>query len=500
MTGWNAGYVADVPYFDGFYAQQSPGRIALAGLLGGVAVELPAPTDEVCYLELGCGTGIGALVTAAANPNWKVIAVDYNPAHIAAACAIARAARIENVTFLEADLATLAESPLVAAIPPTDYVTMHGVWSWVGPAVRAGVVRLLAARTRPGSLVHVSYNSLPGWQGGIGLQRLVYEAGRRGSGLSDRRAETGAILARELKSAGAHHLLESAFTREIVDKTSAYPRAYLTHEYMNAHWAPAFHADVAAAMADAKLDWVASANPLDNFPALMLTPEQRELMDRYDDPAMQELIKDICVQRGLRHDVFVRGARRLTAQQRDAEIARLTLFPIVRPEELVTTLDFPAGKAEVSDPLRRMMGAALEAPAAVGALLAREPERGSAAELASLLVGSIQCHVALWPDREQPESADRLNRVLGARVTSLVSSRASALACGRLGTGLAVPQLVQFMAGRLLDGEDEGDVETWLSTMSGDILPEKLDTVRKVIHAAFEERVPVLRRLGIVPG
>src|SRR5258705_524929 len=85
---------------------------------------------------------------------------------------------------------------------------------------------------------------------------------------------------------------------------------YLSHEYMSAHWAPAFHADVAAAMAQAKLDWVASASPLENFPELMLTPEQRALVDRYKDPTMRELIKDTCLPRQLRHDVFVRGARR----------------------------------------------------------------------------------------------------------------------------------------------------------------------------------------------
>ncbi len=46
---------------------------------------------------------------------------------------------------------------------------------------------------------------------------------------------------------------------------------YLSHEYMSAHWAPAFHADVVAALAEAKLDWVSSVNPMENFPELMLT-------------------------------------------------------------------------------------------------------------------------------------------------------------------------------------------------------------------------------------
>src|SRR6516165_9406458 len=62
---WTSGYVADVPYLEGFYVQQSPARMALSCLLVGVVADLPAPTDEACYIELGCGVGFGALMTAA---------------------------------------------------------------------------------------------------------------------------------------------------------------------------------------------------------------------------------------------------------------------------------------------------------------------------------------------------------------------------------------------------------------------------------------------------
>src|SRR5215470_14209658 len=123
---WASGYVADIPYLEGFYVQQSPSHMALACLLGNVSVDLPDPGDEACYLELGCGAGIGALLTAAANPNWKVVAVDYNPAHIALGTGLARSARLDNIRFIEADLAELAGSAQAAAIPTADFVTMHG--------------------------------------------------------------------------------------------------------------------------------------------------------------------------------------------------------------------------------------------------------------------------------------------------------------------------------------------------------------------------------------
>src|SRR5262249_4724560 len=318
---------------------------------------------------------------------------------------------------------------------------------------------------RPGAVVHISYNALPGWQGAIGMQRLIYQAGMRAAGRSDQRVEAGMELARELKGLDARYLVESNVARGVLEREGVAAQ-YLTHQYMNAHWRPEFHADVANALSEAKLDWVGSANLLENFPDLTMTEEQRKVMDRYSDPIMQELIKDICLQRGLRHDIYVRGARRVGVAQREAALSRLTLMPTVCPAELETTLEVPAGKAEMSEPLKKLMAAALQGPATVGELLAREPGHSSAAELAGVMVGSHHCQPSMWPRSEQPEAAHRLNRVLSGRVTSVLNRQGSALASGKLGTGLGATSLVMYIVHRLLNGDSEKDAEAWLTAVS----------------------------------
>lgn len=497
---WSSGYVADIAYIEGFYIQQSPVRMALACLLGGVAAEMPAPDDEACYLELGCGIGVGALLLAASNPAWKVIAVDYNPAHIAMANSLARAARIDNIQFLEADIVELANGAAGAVIPAVDFVSMHGLWSWVSPEVRAAIVRLLAAKTKPGALVHLSYNALPSWQGGIGLQRLIYETGRRSGGRSDAQAEAGLALAKDLRAAEARHLGEGEISRDLIDSIQSASKEYLAHEYMNAHWAPAFHADVAAAMSGAKLDWVAAANPLENFPELTLKPEQRAIMDRFTDPMMRELVKDMCLQRPLRHDVYVRGARRLRNADRDAALERLTITPVITPDQLQTTLTVPAGTAEMSPALKTLMAAAMRGPTTIAALRALDPTHSNPAELASVLVGTQQCQVAPYLGVGQPDGANRLNRVLGDRIKSIVEGRASGLACAQLSTGLTVEPLLQFITARMLAGESPANAPSWIETLSADVLPDKVDKLREVVQLAIERRIPVLRQLQIIPG
>jgi len=289
-------------------------------------------------------------------------------------------------------------------------------------------------------------------------------------------------------------------SHELMEKLPDRPGEYLSHEYMNAYWSPCFHADVAEAMAGAKLDWVASGYPLQNFPDLTMTPEQRKLVDRYSDPIMRELIKDSCLLRKFRHDVYIRGARRMGNAERDAAIARLTLTPLVSPEELKTALEVPVGTIEVGDTLKRLMAAALRGPTTVGELLALEPGYSNAPEAVSVLVGSHQCEIAMRPHSAQTEGANRLNRLLGFRIKSVADAWTTGLASSRLGTAMAAAPLLQFIAARLLSGETEANAEAWFQSISPEIKPEKLDTVRNVIHKAIEQRVPILRQLQIVPG
>lgn len=500
-SNWGGGYVTDLEYVEGFYPQQSPAQLVLACLLRGIAAELPGTDEPVRYLELGCGHGIGALLLAASNPAWQVTGVDYNPAHIAGARAMAAAAGVENIRFIEADLSRLAGSEAARAIPEADFTSLHGVWTWVGPEVRAGIVRLLADKVRPGGTVHLSYNALPAWQGALGLQRVVLEAGRRSARRSEAGVQAGLALARELNEAQAHYLHTSPLAQHLLTATKTLAPEYLTHEYMNEHWAPAFHADVAAAMAGAKLDWVGTSNALESFPTLMLSAPQQAIYARFDDPMMRELVMDVSMPRQFRHDVYVRGARSLRVGERDERLSAMTLVPIVPPSELETALSVPAGNAEVGEGLKALMAEALQGPVTVGALMARHPGVSNPAELVAVLVGSGQAQIAAPTAAAHPPAADRLNRHLGGRVRNLLGHRGhSGLACPSLGTGILAPKIVQFIAGRLLAGEREDAAPAWAVELSTGLDEAGRQDVSELIDRALGARLPLLRAMGIVPA
>ena len=498
MNGWSAGYVTDITYVTGWYRQQSPAMMALACLMGSVDVRLPAPDDPVQVLELGCGQGFGAMILAASNPAWHVTAVDFNPAHVAAARLWAAEAELTNVTFIEADLATLAEDTASRLIPEADFVTLHGVWSWVPRSVQDGIVRLLRNKVRAGGVVHVSYNALPAWGPVLGMQRVMREAGRRLAWRSDRQAEEGLAIIQSLLAAEARQLNQSSLGQSLIARLDKMPAAYLAHEYMNEHWQPCFMADVARALADAKLDFVASSQLVENFPDLLLTEPQRAVVQKFEDPIMRETIKDLCVERALRHDVYVRGAQRLDPASRDAALADVRIGLNIHPDDLPLEVQMPAGKAELNpDFYQPIVRAASKGPSLIKDLLAL-PEivgrRRNPAELVGMLVGLEMADLVARPESEPGAEAMRFNSVTARRfVRSENLTRVIALASRRTGAGVATSLLDLIVLERLRAGQT--DMEALLRQINPD--PEHVDQVRQTLDDSLNKRMSFLRGAGV---
>jgi SAM-dependent methyltransferase len=502
MTGWGGGYVTDITYMTGYYRQQSPAMMALACLLGGVASPMPRADDPVSYLELGCGQGFGALLLAASNPHWRITAIDFNPAHIAAARAWAADAALSNIQFLEAELSTLAEDPAAAAVPEADFVSMHGVWSWVPPAVQAGIVRLLRAKVKPGGAVHVSYNALPAWGAALGMQRVLRETGKRLGTRSDRQAEEGMKLVKDLLAAEALQLQRTPWVNALVERMATMPSQYLAHEYMNEFWAPCFLGDVATAMAEAKLEWVGLVQLVENFPDLMLTPEQRAIAQRSADPLFRELVKDCCLERSLRHDLFVRGARRLAPVSRDAALMDVSLALNIRPQDMPFEADMPAGRAALSPqfygPITQAMAAG---PQRVGDLLSLpelQGKRDNPAELIGILVGMEFAEPALRRDRMPGPEALRFNR---ATMTSMLRTenpgRPLAAASQMLGAGAPCTLFDMYVMHRVLAGEDADRIEDWVRDLGANADDVAKDKLRQVLIKCLHDRLPTLRASGV---
>jgi len=455
-------------------------------------------------LELGCGRGFGALALAVCNPCWRVTGIDFNPAHIAAARAFAIEAGIANIRFIEADFATVMDDRHTCEIPEADVATLHGLWSWVADPVRRGIVRLLAAKVRPGGVVQISYNALPAWQGALGMQRLLREAGERLAVRSDRQAEAGLEVVHALAEAKAQHVAGLPFVDSLLQHVRHSQIAYLAHEYMTEAWRPCFHADVVAEMSKAKLDWVAAANLLENFSSLMLGDEARKVLARFDDPVMRELVKDLCLPRGLRQDVFVRGARRISPAERDDALGKVMLGLLCSEAQLAWEFEVPSGHAALERRFFGPIAASLDqGPQFVGDLLALPdlPRRDNPGELVGMLVGSEQALPILAAPGDSDPQVIRFNRLAAKHFVRQENlNTGMALATSGTGAPLPCPMLDLFVAARLEEGQAP-DPASWAAMLGAGRSEDEQERLAAFIERLVVERAPIWRRLGALsPG
>ncbi|HSW03537.1 class I SAM-dependent methyltransferase [Aquabacterium sp.] len=507
QTSWSRGYPVSESYPASWHHFQSPAHLRVICALMGVAWEV-GPETPLCIAELGCGTGYTSHMLAAGNPNWQVIGLDYNPAHIAEARSMAAAAAIDNLRFIEADLAELDDEAL-DRLPEFDLITVHGVWSWVADPVREGVLRLLQRRLKPGGLALVSYNALPGAAGGLGLARLV-RGPMQAAGDSTAGVAQATKLVERLVAAQAPHLQQSTWRRALLGEIKGARPGYLMHEFQTEHWRPSFHADVATSMATARCEYVGSATIDENFLQMSLSPAQRELWEEAPDTATRELIFDLCVPRAFRRDLYVRGLRRVS---RDAAVD--ALWVAAAPHAMgEVVLKAQAGDAALPPLLIDSVRSALaEGPRSIGALRAL-PGCGNAtpAELIALLIGS-GCAVPLW--RQPGAGADWADAVAAARRLNAVAAERLApfgigtgqmgLATPALGGGLPVSPLglaiARLMAQSGADRQGRQDAPALVRRLlppgpppSSDVMAELESTVARLL----EECGPVWRAMHIV--
>lgn len=417
MVGWGSGYVTDIPYSEGFYPAQAPQRLTLTAVLNGF--EAPDISRGFAYCELGCGKGLTSTILAAANPNAEFHAVDFNPAHIAHAQSISRAAEISNITWHEIDFGALGRNG-TNALPMFDFVTMHGIWSWIAPELQEAIIRFLDRHLKPGGLLYVSYNAMPAWYAMVPVQRILKELAATAPGPSDCAVSAAIRNLNRLRDAG---MIPDCFEPGVKLLNEIAQRrllTYLAHEYLNVHWKPLYHADVIRAFGSAKLDYAGSASLLRNFENFLLTEQQISLLDEIATPEIRNLLKDFCVENSLREDVFVRGARTMQENRRN-KILGDEMICLIRPAPGQITLHGPNDTVVRPHPGAYALFFSMieQRPRKIGELLAA-PElpstfSGSSVGVASLLIGEGFAAQIRDPENAAVVACQKYNRLVEAR-------------------------------------------------------------------------------------
>lgn len=374
-------------------------------------IESPARQDGFAWCDLGCGQGVTAAILAATHPAGVFHGIDAMPVHIDHARRLMAAATIPNLRLHAVDFA----AAIGLESPQFDYIVAHGVYTWIGPEAQRAVRRFIDRQLKPGGLVYLSYNAMPGWARDLPFQGLLREFGRTFPGGNFERFTAAAELARRL--AGAASLAASFIVKELQERPEDYPPAYLVHEFMPPAWQPLYVTEVRRDMATIGLEPVGSATLSENFDWLVLDEAARQTLGAITERDARELVRDYYLDQRFRCDVFARGNRRLGLDERAGRLQSST-FLLARPVPAIRyTMTTPAGSVTYDSPAARAIVAKLSA----GRLARTE-------DLKTLL--TLCAAGDIMPAEPGHASVADLNRALCSRVDGAEEIRWLALPCG----------------------------------------------------------------------
>jgi SAM-dependent methyltransferase len=396
-------YVTDVPYIAGFTAELAPEWLDLVATINGFAA--PERDAGFAWCELGCGPGMAPIIFAATHPEGQFHRIDAMPDHIARGKAIAARVGVGNLAFHAQDF----EKARALDLPRFDYIVAHGVYAWIDETAAASLRRFVDRHLKPGGLVYVSYNSMPGWASDGPFQHLLYALAEGGAGNSIARFGGAADVVEDLRHAGAAALAASPTAIGFAEHRAKQPQAYFAHEYLAPAWRPRYVDEVRREMAEIGLSPVGSATLRDNFDSFVLRAKAREALEAIADPDRRELARDYFMFQRFRRDVYGRALQMIDDEERRERLFGMS-FALMRPASLVEyKMTTEAGDLAFDNPVARgLVTKFAEGPQCLGDCL----EQGADAQdlLANAL--TLCCAGLLRPVAARAAAVDRLNATL----------------------------------------------------------------------------------------
>lgn len=407
------------------------------------------------WLELGCGTGVSAVIAAATHPQGQFIGIDINAAAIAQAEDLAQAAGIQNVQFICSSFEQmLATSEHV--LPSSDFIVSHGVYSWVSAGNRQVMQQLVQRLLKPGGVLYLAYMSQPGSAAMSAAQKLAQLYARRLPVSPSEQTQQALALLQRTGQAGTGYFAEHARMASAIEQLAHMDSRYISHEFLNTHWDSLHVADVMADMQSAGCDFVGSATLLENVDGASLPsstlPLYEELAGKNSDPALLETFKDIARNQNQRRDLYLRQhpqGNALSEQQHRQHLLsqRVCLLPQApdshTPLPAQLTLDTRIGPIEMPMAhIHPLLQALQHGPCTYAQLLSiplysRQP--GLVSQLLQLLcwAGWLQFMHTDAPPLKTLQQTAALNRALSQRACGHPPQTYTAAAAA--GTAFATP-------------------------------------------------------------
>lgn len=315
---WSEGYVSEVDYTYGYYNELNPLQTKLKLLFAGIK-----STEIKTACELGFGQGVSLLSNSAgSNIDWY--GNDFNPNQVAF---VHEAIKNTGVSLKATD-EDFEQFCSRSDLPKFDFIALHGIWSWISEKNRRIISRFIAEKLNVGGVLYISYNTEPGKTAIRPVRDLMEWHSRSMSAQHeklDKKIDNSISFMKSLLSVNPAYVSAHPQITNSIENIVKKDKKYLAHEYFNADWTPMSVKDLGGYLINGKLQFAATATPIELVPYVNFTKNQLKFIDSINDPIFKECVKDFCINQGFRRDLWVKGGRRMSNAEREYELQSLVV-------------------------------------------------------------------------------------------------------------------------------------------------------------------------------
>ncbi|MDR2107599.1 MAG: class I SAM-dependent methyltransferase [Holosporaceae bacterium] len=290
-------YITEIPYISNYYCDLNPAHLSFIAALNGFRP--PDVLKNFSYCELGCGCGKTTNIVAAAYPYSDCTGIDINKEHIR--IARSESVGLKNIKFLDVSF----REALPQNLPRFDFITAHGIWSWVGDSARTDILKFVRKFLKPNGILYLSYDAMPGWSQLAPFHKIIFAYANDKKGSITEKASAALTYLQFLngnKSAFFERNPEAKIFLQTLERSDA---RYVIHELFNKHLRPEYFCDVASDMKKAGLTFVGNSEHFQN--CRMMTPEPfRKLLDTASDKISAETHRSIIMNDRFRRDIYMK--------------------------------------------------------------------------------------------------------------------------------------------------------------------------------------------------
>ena len=321
-----------VPYPSKFFLQTHPDRLAAAGVLYGMH---PGGVESCRVLELGCGNGSNLISQAFGLPDSKFVGIDLSRIHIDQANAAVQELKLSNIEFRKTDLMEMT----AADFGRFDYITAHGLFSWVPEFVRERVLSLFNELLEPNGIGYISYNAYPG-AFSREMVRSILRFHTRDVDEPEAKVEKAISLLEML----AKYSTEPEVYQRILNfefrRHQQHDTADIFHDDLGESYRPFYFHEIASLLAENGFQFLSEAE-LHASSRQSVSAEYNALLDSID-PIEREQYLDLLRGRVFRQTLFCRSEIELDRDPKPALLDKFYLSSSLRPVEPLEDIGSPA--------------------------------------------------------------------------------------------------------------------------------------------------------------